>query len=82
MDEYLDNIFFQILDGDRRCVAASHKEFCQAKPFYDRLIELAGEDEGEKIWDAAILVGCSETLPAFRAGARFGLRLLALCLED
>lgn len=82
MDEYLDNIFFSILEGNRRCAAASKREFHKAKPFYDRLIELAGQDEGEKLWDAAVLVGCSEALPSFREGVRFGLKLLALCLEE
>lgn len=81
MDEYLDDIFSSILEGNRRCAAASKKEFCKAKPFYDRLMELAG-DEGEMIWDAATFVGCSEALPSFREGVRFGLGLLALCLEE
>lgn len=81
MDGYLDDIFSSILEGDQRCAAASHKAFCRAKPCYDRLMELAG-DEGEKLWDAAVLVGCSEALPSFQEGVRFGLKLLALCLEE
>lgn len=81
MDEYLDNIFSLILEGNRRCAAASQQEARRAQPIYDRLMELAGE-EGDKIWDAAVFVGCSEVLPAFREGLRFGLRLLALCLEE
>lgn len=82
MDEYLDDIFSSILEGNRRCAAASKREFRKEKPFYDRLMELAGQDEGEKLWDAAVFVGCSEALPSFREGLRFGLRLLAMCLEE
>lgn len=82
MDGYLDNIFASILECNQRCAEESHKEARRARPFYDRLIELAGEDEGEKIWEAAILVGSAEALPSFREGVRFGLWLLAMCLEE
>lgn len=82
MDGYLDNIFASILEGNKRCAAATKKEAQRARPVYSRLVELVGEDEGEKIWDAAILVGCAEALPSFREGVRFGLRLLAMCLEE
>lgn len=82
MDGYLDNIFASILECNQQCAEESHKEARRARPFYDRLMELAGQDEGEKLWDAAVFVGCSEALPSFREGLRFGLRLLAMCLEE
>lgn len=81
VDGYLYNIFSSILECNQQCAEASYQESHRAKPLYDRLMELAGEEEGEKIWEAAILVGSAEVLPSFQEGVRFGLMLLAMCLE-
>lgn len=81
MDAYWDNVFSLLLEGDKKCAEASGKAARQAEGAHRRLVELAGEAEGEKIWETAALMGCAEVLPAFRAGLRFGLRLLALCME-
>lgn len=81
MDAYWDDIFASVLEGDRVCIAESKKAMGEAERSHRRLLELVGEEEGDKLWSDAVLAGCAEALPSFRAGLRFGLRLLALCME-
>lgn len=81
MDEYWDDMFASLLEGDKVSAEVSLREAKKAEPLRRRLLELVGTEEGDKLWEAAVFVGCSEALPSFRAGLRFGLRLLALCME-
>lgn len=81
MNNFLENLYFHVMEDDSRCAQASLQAAIRAEPVHRRLLELVGE-EGETIWEAAIQVGCAEVTPAFWAGLRFGLRLLAVCLGE
>lgn len=82
MHKQLEDLFWYAMECNERRAAESFREARKAEPLHGRLLELVGEEEGEEIWNAAVLAGSSEAMPAFKSGACFGLRLLALCLGE
>lgn len=81
MSDFMEELCYQVLELDDACAQASRQASKRAEPMYQRLMELAGE-EGDAIWEAAVLTGCAETPPAFWGGLRFGLNLLAAVLAQ
>ncbi len=82
MGDFLDELYFRMMENDSFRAQACRKEAARAEPWRRKLIEALGEDEGGRIWEAAAWEGGAEAVPAFRAGLRFGLWLLAVCLEQ
>lgn len=81
VNDFLESLYFHVMEGDTYCAQVSAQASAQAEPAYQRLLELAGA-EGDKLWSAIIEVGYAEAMPSFRAGLRLGLRLLAVCLLE
>ena len=81
MDELLDELFFHAMEHDRRCHEENLRAQKAAEPAYRRLEQAMGK-EADEIWIVATQAGSAEVTPAFRAGLRLGLRLMAICLEE
>lgn len=81
MNDFMEELCYQVLELNDACAQASRQGAKKAEPMYRRLMELAGE-EGDAIWETAVLAGCAEITPAFWGGLRFGLNLLAACLGE
>ncbi len=54
-----------------------HRETRRAEPYYTMLCGALGKEKANKAWDAAIGVGSAEVCPAFLAGLRLGIRIMA-----
>lgn len=80
MEELIDELYNLVAEDDPVRIKAQRQTVKAAQPYYERLCDLAGQEEGETIWDAALMIGAEEEAAIFRAGLRLGMQLMTLCL--
>lgn len=80
IDDILDALFQTIVEPDPAYQAQIREDLKATQPYYDRLCQALGDQEGDQVWTALASVGATEQDCAFRSGLRLGLRLMALCL--
>lgn len=80
MEELIDELYNLVAEDDPVRIKAQRQTVKAAGPYYERLCDLAGQEEGETIWDAALMIGAEEEAAIFRAGLRLGMQLMTLCL--
>lgn len=80
MEAILDELYQMVIDPDPERIRVFRQSVRTAEPFYQRLRAALGDEEGERIWNAAMDVGAASDGIIFRAGLRLGMQLMALCL--
>lgn len=80
MEELIDELYNLVAEDDPARIKAQRQTVKATQPYYERLCDLAGQEEGETIWDAALMIGAEEEAAIFRAGLRLGMQLMTLCL--
>lgn len=80
MDEILSVLYKAAVEDDPVCWEKARRAFQETQPYYDRLCQALGEEEGDRIWNAISSAVTAEREYTFRCGLRLGLRLMALCL--
>lgn len=80
MDDILYILYEAVVEPDPARIQAFHRAVKTAEPYLQRLRAVLGEEEGERIWNAAMDIGAAAEGPIFQAGLRLGMRLMALCL--
>ena len=80
METLLNELYNIAVEDDPARIQAFRQAAKTAEPYYKRLCSALGEEEGNKIWDAALDVEGAGEAPIFRAGLRLGMQLMTLCL--
>lgn len=80
MDDILFTLYEAVVEPDPARIRAFSQSVKTAEPYYQRLRAALGDEEGERVWNAALDVGESSEQPIFQAGLRLGMHLMALCL--
>lgn len=78
--EILDILYEAVVLPDLVYKVEARRAFQETQPYYDRLCQALGDEEGDRLWSAVVAIGTNEQDCAFRSGLRLGLRLMALCL--
>lgn len=80
METILEGLYDMVVEPDTARIKAQRQCVEAAEPYYKRLCAMAGKEEGDKIWDAALMIGAEEEAAIFHAGLRLGMQLMTLCL--
>ena len=80
MEELLDSLYELTVENDLKHEAIMRQRMADTEPEYERLCAALGDEEGEKIWFAALECGATEKTFIFDMGLCLGMRLMALCL--
>lgn len=78
--EILGVLYELALGADPDYKEEARRKLRETQPYYDRLCQALGEEEGDKLWSAMVEIGAAAQDGAFRSGLSMGLRLMALCV--